>query len=167
MSISPQGLFRYFKELLKKEKIVNLLAQSKYVFAPCLCIVPSCGIQWGGVTYDSYKIEISSWILSNASIAKGVIRHEVAHAIQEHLNIEGRPHGKEWLQILKTVSPSLWRKDRHWQPKADVMKARNQIHIKGKTLQDIRKGGVIKEFNFQTGSPRIIVPWRQSGKALV
>ena len=131
MSITPEALFKYFKSLLKKPAVVELLSQTSKVFKPVFKIVPSCGTRFGGLCWGAGTLEISSWILADANVAKGVVRHELAHAIQEHLNIQGRPHGKEFIQLLKTVSPNRWRKDRHWQPTNPILKARNYIHPNG------------------------------------
>ena len=108
--ITPDALFKYFKELINIERIQILLHKAKRykVFKPIFKIVPSCGPQWGGMTYGADTIEVSSWILKDAKAAKGVIRHELAHAIQDFLGIEGRPHGKEFIQTLKTISPRFF-----------------------------------------------------------
>ena len=131
--ITPDALFKYFKELITTERVQVLLhSLTRYkIFKPVLKIVPTCGAKWGGMTYGANRIEVSSWILKDAKAAKGVIRHELAHAIQDFLGIEGRPHGKEFIQMLKTISPRNWRRDRHWHSTPEIQIARTKIHPKG------------------------------------
>ena len=81
--------------------------------------------------YGADTIEVSSWILKDDNVAKGVVRHELAHAIQDFLNIEGRSHGKEFLKILRVVAPRNWRRDRHWRSTPDIQLARIKIHPRG------------------------------------
>ena len=128
--ITPDALFKYLKEVLNRIPIKALLHKAKTykVFQPILSIVPSCGVQWGGLCYESGTIEISSWILKDTKVAKGVIRHELAHAMQDFLDIAGRPHGKEFIQV---ISPNNWRRDRHWQNTPAIQAARIKIHPKG------------------------------------
>ena len=140
MSITPKALFRYLKELVQKEAVVRLLSNCTKPFTPTFIVVPSCGALAGGMTYGNYCIEISSWLLSDAKEAKGAVRHELAHALHDHLGGKGLPHGKEWIRILKIVSPVKWRKDRHWTDNPTIRKANIAIH-KGKTLKEIRRGG--------------------------
>jgi len=132
-SITPDALFKYFKELINTERIQALLHKAKRykVFKPIFKIVPSCGPQYGGMCYGSDTIEVSSWVLKDDNVAKGVVRHELAHAIQDFLNIDGRVHGKEFLKILRVVAPRNWRRDRHWQSTPAIQIARVKIHPKG------------------------------------
>ena len=132
--ITPDALFKYLKELLNTERIQTLLQKVKRykIFRPTFKIVPTCGPRWGGMCYGAGTIEISSWILKDASVAKGVVRHELAHAIQDFLTIDGRSHGKEFIQILKSVSPRKWRRDRHWHSTPAIQIARIKIHPRGR-----------------------------------
>ena len=81
--------------------------------------------------YGSDTIEVSSWVLKDDNVAKGVVRHELAHAIQDFLNIDGRVHGKEFLKILRVVAPRKWRRYRHWLSTPAIQIARVKIHPKG------------------------------------
>lgn len=148
MSITPKALFTYLKELIHKEAVVQLLNMCKKPFHPTFIIVPSCGVKAGGMTYGNSCIEISSWLLSDAKEAKGAVRHELAHALHDHLGGKGLPHGKEWLKILRIVSPIKWRRDRHWRDNAIITEANIKIH-NGRTLKAIRKGGKKDIFKVQ------------------
>ena len=131
--ITPDALFKYLRELINTERVQALLHKAKRykIFRPIFKIVPSCGAQWGGMCYGADTIEVSSWILKDDNVAKGVVRHELAHAIQDFLNIEGRSHGKEFLKILRVVAPRNWRRDRHWRSTPDIQLARIKIHPRG------------------------------------
>lgn len=139
--ITPDALFKYLKELINTERVQALLHTIKRhkIFKPIFKIVPTCGARWGGMCYGANTIEVSSWILKDASVAKGVVRHELAHAIQDFLNIDGRSHGKEFIQMLKAISPRNWRRDRHWHSTPAIQIARMKIHPKGgrKTIKPL------------------------------
>jgi len=70
-------------------------------------------------------IRIADWILVDASEAKTTVRHEIAHALKNYkYGMNGRPHGKEFIEALKVVSPNNWRKDRHYRETPEIVKAR-------------------------------------------
>ena len=133
MSISPQALFTYLKSLLQKEKIKDtiLKARTNAPFRFVFKVVPSCGLRFGGLAFSYRLIQVSSWILKDASVAKGVVRHELAHVLHDYADTGGTAHGKEFIQMLKLVSPNRWRADRYWQMKPTIIKARNLMHPKG------------------------------------
>ena len=132
--ITPDALFKYLKQLINTERVQALLhtVKRQKIFQPIFKIVPTCGARWGGMCYGAGTIEVSSWILKDASVAKGVVRHELAHAIQDFLNITGRAHGKEFIQILKSIAPRKWRWDRHWHSTPAIQIARTKIHPRGR-----------------------------------
>ena len=138
MAITPEALFKYFTSLLEQPKIKEMIQRVKRKFHPVFSIVPTCGKWYGGMCNGAAKIEISSWVLKDAKVARGVGRHELAHAIQDHLDIEGRSHGKEFIQILKTIAPRRWRKDRYWENTPAIKKARVKIYpAKGKVMKPL------------------------------
>ena len=130
MVITANALYKYFVKLLSKDSIVSLLKTTKRLvpFAPMFKIKTTCGINYGGLAYNYKSLEISSWVLKDAKEAKGVVRHEVAHLLHDYINTGGTAHGKEYISVLKTVSPNTWRRDRHFRITPAIDKARQLIH---------------------------------------
>ena len=131
MGITPFTLYKYFKELLNKpiiKKCFDGAFRKLGSFRPAFNIVSTCGYRCGGLTWGRDKVEVSSWILKDAQQAKSVVRHEVAHLLHEYFMTGGTPHGKEYMQWLKKVSPRNWRLDRHFSVTPAIQKARKIIH---------------------------------------
>ena len=131
VSITPKGLFNYLITLLKVPRIIRLIHTAKGLkpFLPEFRVMETCGPSIGGCAFKQQQlIHISSWILQDASVAKGVVRHELAHLIHTHIDTGGTAHGKEFSQILRIVSPRGWRKDKHFRWEPEIVKAYTQIH---------------------------------------
>ena len=131
MGITPYTLYKYFKSLLMKPiiKAKFIEAFQKFgSFRPSLNIVSTCGYKCGALTYGCEKVEVSSWILTDAQQARSVVRHEVAHLLHEYFMEGGTAHGKEYIRWLKIVSPRNWRVDRHFTITPAIRKARQIVH---------------------------------------
>ena len=130
-SITPKGLINYLVRLLRVPRIVQLIHTAKGLnpFLPSFHIVETCGPSVGGQAFNkAQRIHVSSWILKNASVAKGVVRHELAHLIHSQIGTGGLPHGKEFKQVLKTIAPKTWRKDRTFRWEPEIVTAYTTIH---------------------------------------
>ena len=130
MVITAKTLYKYFMKLLSKDAIANLISTAKRVnpFAPMFKVKTTCGMNYGGLAYKYNSLEISSWVLQDAKEAKGIVRHEVAHLLHDYIDTGGTAHGKEYVSVLKIVSPKTWRRDRHFNITPAIHKARKLIH---------------------------------------
>lgn len=131
-----ESLNTYIKTLAESPRVRGFITQygNQQFKCPPVVVVPSCGSLVAALTYGKNLIEVSSWILVNDFETYRVLRHEFAHVIKAHCEIPGTPHGKEYIQSLKNVSPDTWRKDRHWYPNLDIEEARLKMHPKSKTI---------------------------------
>jgi len=130
MVITANALYKYFVKLLSKDTIVALIKATKRIvpFSPMFKVKTTCGMNYGGLAYKYNSLEISSWVLQDAKEAKGVVRHEVAHLLHDYIDTGGTAHGKEYIGVLKTVSPNTWRRDRHFRITPAIHQARKLIH---------------------------------------
>ena len=98
------------------------------------------GPTFAGVSHTWICTEIARWILADATEAKGVMRHELAHLLHAYTNTGGMVHGKEYRAVLKVVSPITWRRDRHWHPNPVIEKARLLVHPTSKAMDTFKVG---------------------------
>jgi hypothetical protein len=137
--ISRTAIKKYFTETLHKESVRNTLEGAKHKhfnspkmlqdYTPRLQIDNSLKgfpIKVAGFTSGCTEVHIAQWILVCDSEAKAVVRHEVAHLVQHYTHEGCKPHGKEFTEALKIVSPKTWRKDKHWHDSPEVEKARKE-----------------------------------------
>ena len=107
---------------------------------PHIVISNTCGARTGGQTWY-YKsdatayIEVSSWMLEDIKELRGILRHELAHYVKEYCQIKAPPHGKEFYDILKIVSPKYYNRDKHWHTSFSIEKARRKIHPRSKPIR--------------------------------
>jgi len=136
--IGRKAIKKYFTDVLHKDTVVDAITQCGHRsngnmfkdYMPEIVIDNTIrGFKSGepaGFTVGVTQVHIAQWILADESEAKGVVRHEVAHLVQ-HYQAGGkpsRPHGKEFTQALKLVSPKTWRRDRYWHDNPIILKAR-------------------------------------------
>jgi len=136
-AISRESLRRYFQETLHKPAVMDTIQKSHGNSKPKLMsdFTPSCqfkdkitgyNVKVAGYALGTGSICIANWILRDSSQAKGVVRHEVAHLLQHYMYDDSKPHGKEFIEALKIVSPKTWRKDRHWYDNREIAEARKE-----------------------------------------
>ena len=141
MAMSPKTIFKYFEELINTDRVQALLYSDEvdefppkrkrgFKFAPSIGVVTSSGYNAGGMSYGLHYCEISSWALSDGEVARGILRHELAHCIHDYLGWGGNPHGKEFNYILKVVSPKKAKKDKHFALTPNIIKAWKMVHPK-------------------------------------
>jgi len=133
----PKRVYEYDEYVIKilaRKGVRKLLTRHKIkeVKLPKIYATPTCGINTAGQTWI-YKtgesdIELSSWILVSKYEVKRVIRHEMAHVLKTACKLEGRPHGKVFNNVLKSVCPITWRKDKHWYTSTKIDAARKIHH---------------------------------------
>ncbi len=144
--ISRESIRNYFQEVLNKPAVQEVIQKSHNAQTPKLMshFTPTCTFRdtitgysskVAGYAVGTSTICIANWILRDSSQAKGVVRHEVAHLLQHYQHKTCKPHGKEFTEALKIVSPKTWRKDRHWEDSREIAEARkecernNKIHL--------------------------------------
>ena len=145
--ISRTAIKKYFTETLQKENVKNTIegANHKHRNSPKMLqdYMPTLQIDTAlkgfpntvaGFTSGCTSVHIAQWILASDSEAKGVIRHEVEHLVQHYTNDFSKPHGKEFTSALKIVSPTNWRRDRHWHDSNEVKQARKECVKSPKTI---------------------------------
>ena len=151
MKITEAALRKYFYELIETPRIQQYTQNHKQltsfvlringkVVSPCLRIVDTAGVRYAGVAHSHVVIDISRWILEDKTEARATLRHEVAHLLHSYSKQGGGPHGKEFNNALKVVSPRTWRKDRHWYPNVNIEKARTKVHPASPKLKVITIG---------------------------
>ena len=138
--ISKNAIKGYFDATLNKSKVreaINEVNSSKpkmlQEFKPTISIdkqFKGFGDGVAGFTHGCTQVHIAEWILADEAEAKGVVRHEVAHLVQFYKYDTCKPHGKEFTSALKIVSPTSWRKDRHWRDNPNIAKARKECKAK-------------------------------------
>lgn len=137
--ISRKAIKKYFTDTLTKESVVNTInkrakrSNAKMVkdYMPEMVVdntIRGFKNQAAGFTVGVTQVHIAQWILSDESEAKGVVRHEVAHLLQHYIagGKPCRPHGKEFTEALKIVSPKTWRRDRYWHDNDTIVQARKE-----------------------------------------
>jgi hypothetical protein len=149
--ISREALRQYYTDTLYKPAVLLTIERSheRFYGRPRLMkdFIPSCQFhdtitefkgesKVAGYAVGTASVHIATWILRDSTQAKGVVRHEIAHLVQRYMYGDScRPHGKEFIQALKIVSPNNWRKDRHWHDSPEVAEVRkecehtNKIHL--------------------------------------
>jgi hypothetical protein len=146
--ISREALRKYYVQVLNKPMVIKAIQKSHKgnKNTPKLMedFIPTCQFhdkiagfneRVAGYSMGTSGIHIANWILRDSSQAKAVVRHEVAHLVQHYTHKSCKPHGKEFTEALKIVSPTTWRRDRHWQDNPEVAEARkecersNKIHL--------------------------------------
>ena len=141
MRLTEKALHKYFRTLLETPRIQKYVEKYKLprhnfvvrvdgdeIILPRLRVVKTAGVKYAGMAHSDMVIDISRWILEDKTEAKGTLRHEVAHLLHVYSKQGGDSHGKEFTAALKIVSPTTWRKDRHWHPNPIIEKARIQVH---------------------------------------
>ena len=142
-AISREALRKYYLEVLGRPAVTEVI-QKAHSFnrdKPKLMedYIPACqfddkitgfNANVAGFAVGTSGIHIANWILKDESEAKGVVRHEVAHLVQFYKYDTCKPHGKEFTSALKIVSPTSWRKDRHWRDNPNIAKARKECKAK-------------------------------------
>ena len=126
----------YVKKLMTKDSLKDFIGDnsSQGLAAPVIFVVPSCGPLVAGQTFGKKLVEISSWVLVDDEATEAVLRHELAHAVKVHCNLEGSAHGAGFTSSLQSVSPRKWRKDKYWWPTPAIEEARLKIHPKSKSI---------------------------------
>ena len=141
--ISKDALRNYFNDLLEKPRVVEYVKNARLLkhnkrkpkflidYKPTMMYerIPGKGVlrNAAGVCKGCNDIRIADWILVDRDEARSTVRHELAHALQSYkYGISVRPHGKEFIEALKAVSPTNWRKDRHYTETSDIVKARTE-----------------------------------------
>ena len=135
--ISRESIRHDFQEVLHKPAVMDAIKKSHDGKKPKLMsdFTPLCTfadkiagykVKVAGYALGTGSICLANWILRDSSQAKAVVRHEVAHLLQHYKYGESKPHGKEFTEALKVVSPKTWRKDRHWYDSPEVEKARKE-----------------------------------------
>ena len=143
--ISREALRKYYVDVLNKPAVMVAIQKShiRNKDKPKLMddFIPTCQFhdkitgfneRVAGYSIGTSAIHIASWILRDGSQAKAVVRHEVAHLVQHYTYTDCKPHGKEFTEVLKIVSPITWRKDRHWQDNPEVAEARKECERSSK-----------------------------------
>ena len=147
--ISKNAIKEYFDNTLRKPKVVEAIEKANSTgpkmlrdYTPTLHIdrnLKGFTQSVAGYAQGCSQVHIAEWILADESQAKGVVRHEVAHILQHYQNIRenwplSNPHGKTFTSALKIVSPTSWRKDRHWLDNPHIEKARKECKAKPKKI---------------------------------
>ena len=145
--ISRESIRNYFQEVLQKPAVMDVIEKSHNSRKPKLMsdFTPSCifkdkitgyKVKVAGYALGTGSICLANWILRDSSQAKAVVRHEVAHLLQHYKYGESKPHGKEFTEALKVVSPKTWRRDKYWHDNPLIINARkecesnpNKIHL--------------------------------------
>jgi len=152
MRITEASLRKYFLELIETPRIQKYAqdhqtTKSEFVLKlidetilPRLRIVDTAGVRYAGIAHTDMAVDISRWILEDKAEARGTLRHEVAHLLHAYSKQGGSAHGTEFTKALKVVSPSTWRKDRHWHPNANIEKARTKVHPASPILRVVKIG---------------------------
>ena len=151
MKTTEKALQKYFQELLETPRIKKYLQDHKQpvkfvmkvngeVRCPRLRIIDTAGVRYAGLAHSDMAIDISRWILEDKAEARGTLRHEVAHLLHSYSKQGGGPHGREFNNALKVVSPSTWRRDKYWHPNANIEKARTKVHPASPKLKVITIG---------------------------
>ena len=151
MKTTEKALQKYFQELLETPRIKKYLQDHKQpvkfimrvngeVRCPRLRIIDTAGVRYAGLAHSDMAIDISRWILEDKAEARGTLRHEVAHLLHSYSKQGGGPHGREFNNALKVVSPSTWRRDKYWHPNANIEKARTMVHPASPKLKVITIG---------------------------
>ena len=144
-AISKNAIKEYFESTLRKSQVVQAITDAHSSgpkmlqdFKPTLYIdreLKGFDADVAGFCQGCTQVHIAEWLLADESQAKGVVRHEVAHILQHYQYIREdwplpQPHGKTFTSALKIVSPTSWRKDRHWQDNPSIEKARKECKTK-------------------------------------
>ena len=137
--ISRKMIKKYFYDTLCKESVTVEICKSHHLHAdkaqmlrdylPDLFIdnvIKGYNGEAAGFTIGVTQVHIAQWMLADASEAKGVVRHEIAHLLQHYEHGECRPHGKEFTKALKVVSPTNWRNDWYWHDSWTLWEARKE-----------------------------------------
>ena len=151
MKVTETSLRKYFYALIERPRIQQYVQDHQGVFdfiikndgnivLPILSVVPTAGVRYAGVTHTCVSVDTSRWILEDEAEAKAVVRHEVAHLLHYYSKVGGKVHGKEFTEVLKVVSPTTWRKDRHWYPNPSIEKARIKVHPTSPELKIVKIG---------------------------
>lgn len=137
MSVRQQTLQNYLETLIQNERIQEFLKtkaprRKLSNFRPSLTIVENVAkanaSQYAGIAIGSDRMQISKWICVDKDQAFSTVRHELAHNIKNWCNLPGSHHGRGFTEALKSVSPRLWRSDRHWKKTPEIEAARSQIN---------------------------------------
>jgi hypothetical protein len=131
----------YMQKLMTRDSLKDFIDgnSSKGLDVPVIYVVPSCGPLVAGQTFGKRLVEISSWVLVDDEATEAVLRHELAHAVKVHCNLQGTAHGAGFIASLKGVSPRKWRTDKYWWPTPAIEEARLKIHTKSKSILNIMR----------------------------
>ena len=139
-AISKNAIKVYFDATLNKSKVKEAILEAHNSrpkmlqdFKPVLSIdreIKGFGEGVAGFAHGCTQVHIAEWLLVDEAEAKSVVRHEVAHVVQNYQHERCKPHGEEFTSALKIVAPSSWRKDRHWVDNPTIAKARKECKAK-------------------------------------
>ena len=132
-TIRETTLKSYLQDLIQTPRIHNYLEQfldlNGYEFqADFKVINKTFKATVAGYSKGDSFFYIAKWILADATEAKCVVRHELAHLIHSYSDLQGMAHGKEFLSSLRLVSPLRWRRDRHCHSTPKIEEARGEVH---------------------------------------
>ena len=160
--ISKDGLLKYYDSLFYKPRVIafikeaNSLQRNKYQAKMISQFIPTVSFQSvpgggykvtdkaAGVCHGCSHISVADWVLVDKTEAKVTMRHELAHALQHYkYGASVKPHGKEFIEALKAVSPNNWRRDRHYRETPFIVKARSKA-LKQRRLKLIKQRNLKK-----------------------
>lgn len=137
--MKEEAIHKYYYKLLQTPRIQQFIAKvrqpcsagcdiHRYEFSPILQVVDTLGVNVAGLAVGYQRLRLSRWVLADERVAKGTVRHELAHALKHYARLNGTHHGKEYYRVLRIVSPKKWQLDKYWYPTAKIEEARAKYH---------------------------------------